>query len=38
MERDRDHELDEEIRSHIRMAIADRVRQGERPRSWRALR
>ena len=27
--RNRDNELDEEIRSHIRMAIEDRVRQGE---------
>ncbi len=27
--RNRDRELDEEIRSHIRMAIEDRVRQGE---------
>src|SRR6185295_18755155 len=32
----RNHDLDEELRSHIRMAIADRVRQGESPEAARA--
>ena len=32
----RERELDEELRAHIRMAIADRVRQGESPEAARA--